>query len=459
MKTLYLRIVITTVFVMIISSVFAFILSNVYYQYYLKPANDQKITQMAKEIQFFNQTENNNVDPYLKSVGNLGYQLYVADANGNGTFYGKAFREKKLDAGVVQQVISGEVYHGIKNFPTTLFITGFFDNDLRNTIGVPIEEQGKNYALFIRPNLEVQFGEMRIFFALLLVLTVLLSILCVFVSTRYIVKPIIRLTDATKIISKGNYKVDLKVNRRDEIGKLASHFAQMTKNLEQLEEMRQEFVSNVSHEIQSPLAAIQGFSKTLQSKNISEKQKDEYLAIIEEEAKRMSQLSKHLLTLASLDKEDHQLDKSTFDIAEQIKQVLFMTEWSWQEKELAIELDLPSSAYIFGDQKLLYQVWTNLFTNAIKYTPVGGTVSIHVEALPELHHIKITDTGVGISKDDLPFIFNRFYKADKVRTRTEGSSGLGLSITKKIIDLHNGSIHVESELHKGTVFHIYLPRM
>lgn len=459
MKTLYLRIVLTTILVMLISSVIAFILSNAYYQFYLKPANDEKITAMAKQIQAFNKrTNDDEFNRYLNSLGNLGYQLFLVSENKNGTFYGEEFREKKLETSVIQGVVAGNTYHGIKDFPAKLFITGFFDNDIQNTIGVPVKFQGETQALFIRPNLEVQFGEMRIFFALLLAFTLFLSILFVFISTRYIVKPIVTLTEATKTISKGNYKIDLNVNRQDEIGELAGHFAYMAKNLEQLEEMRQEFVSNVSHEIQSPLASIQGFSKTLQSDNLTEQQREKYLSIIESESKRMSALSKQLLTLASLDKEEGILDKSTYDLGEQIKQVLFMTEYSWREKDIAVDMELPS-VYIHADQKLLHQVWSNLITNAVKYTPAGGTLSLHLTSKNDRCYINVQDTGIGISKNDLPHIFNRFYKADKVRNRKEGSSGLGLAITKKIIDLHEGDIYVKSELNKGTTFYVEFPRL
>ena len=113
---------------------------------------------------------------------------------------------------------------------------------MKNTIGVPLIVDGAPHALFIRPNLEVQFGEMRIFFAILLAVTILLSVIFVVISTRYIVKPISKLTEATKKIAKGNYNIQLQVHRRDEIGQLASHFSSMTKSLEQLEAMRQEFV-------------------------------------------------------------------------------------------------------------------------------------------------------------------------------------------------------------------------
>jgi len=460
MKTLYLRIVLTTIAVMVFSSLLAFILANVYYQYSLKPYNDQKVTRMAKDIRSFYES-NRGVDQqsYLKHISKLGYQIYVVDRSGNETFYGRKFRNQRLEKSAVKQVLDGKMYHGIANFPSQVFVTGFFDNVLANTIGVPLKgESNKQQALFIRPDIQLQFGEMRIFFSVIVLLMIVLSILFVLISTRYLVKPIVKLTEATKQVAKGKYNVELYVKRRDEIGALASHFSEMAKSLEQLEEMRQEFVSNVSHEIQSPLASIQGFSKTLRSADLSDEQRNEYLSIIEEESRRMSSLSKQLLTLASLDKENEHIDKSTFDVAAQIKQVLFMTEWSWREKELAIEMDLPSTM-ISGDQKLLHQVWTNLITNSVKFTEEGGTLSLRV-GMEDTHcHVEFQDTGIGMSKESLPYIFNRFYKEDKARIRTEGSSGLGLAIVKQIIEMHGGSIHVESEKGKGSTFHVYLPKM
>ncbi|WP_280169878.1 sensor histidine kinase [Priestia megaterium] len=460
MKTLYLRIVLTTIAVMVFSSLLAFILANVYYQYSLKPYNDQKVTRMAKDIASFYES-NRGVDQqaYLQHISKLGYQIYVVDSTRHETFYGREFRNQRLEKSAVKQVLDGKMYHGIANFPSQVFVTGFFDNVLANTIGVPLKgESNKQQALFIRPDIQLQFGEMRIFFSIILLLMIVLSILFVLISTRYLVKPIVKLTEATKQVAKGKYNVELYVKRRDEIGALASHFSEMAKSLEQLEEMRQEFVSNVSHEIQSPLASIQGFSKTLRSAHLSDKQRNEYLSIIEEESRRMSSLSKQLLTLASLDKESEHIEKSTFDVGAQIKQVLFMTEWSWREKELAIEMDLPSTM-ISGDQKLLHQVWTNLITNSVKFTEEGGTLSLRV-GMEDTHcHVEFQDTGIGMSKESLPHIFNRFYKEDKARSRTEGSSGLGLAIVKQIVEMHGGSIHVESEKGKGSIFHVYLPKM
>ncbi|WP_019640628.1 sensor histidine kinase [Paenibacillus fonticola] len=458
MKSLYLRIVITTIFVMVLSFFIAFIGSNLYYQHLLKPFNDQKITAMAMSISTFYE-QNPELDPasYFGHVGELGYQMYLVQSPEHGSFFGDPFRETKLDDAVVQSVLRGEEYHGVSKFTTGPFVTGFFDNVLINTVGVPLHAGGEDYALFVRPNVGVLFGELRIFFAVLVVLSILLSILFVIVSTRYIVNPIVKLTEATKTLARGKYNIQLEVKRRDEIGKLAGTFMQMAKSLEQLDQMRQEFVSNVSHEIQSPLASIQGFSHTLQSADLPEEQRRRYLAIIENESRRMSQLGKQLLMLASLDKEETILDKQMFDVSAQIRQVLFMLEWSWREKELSVELDLPS-AFIKGDDKLLHQLWINLITNSIKYTEPGGTIAIRLRQTEAECHVDIEDTGIGIAESELPYVFNRFYRGDRARDRKEGSSGLGLAITQKIVELHQGRIEADSELGKGTTFHVTLPR-
>ncbi|WP_108671024.1 sensor histidine kinase [Peribacillus acanthi] len=458
MKTLYLRIVVTTILFMIISSVIAFILSNGYYQYYLKSFNDRKVTNMALNVQkYYESNVDGNMNDYFQNIGALGYQMYLTNGKEMESFFGEPFRKKELSSNIIEEVLEGNIYHGISQYPSKPFNTGFFEDSLINSIGVPINVEGNTHALFIRPNVKVQFGELRFFFALLLVVTVVLSIIFVAISTRYIVKPIIKLTEATKQISKGNYDIQLSTNRKDEMGQLATHFSQMTKSLENLEAMRQEFVSNVSHELQTPLSSIQGFSKTLQSSNLSEQQRNEYLSIIEDESKRLSLLSKQLLTLASLDKEQNSIEMQTFDVAEQIKQVLFLTEWNWREKDLAIDLDIPST-FINGDRRLLHQVWTNILTNSIKFTAPAGTIGIRLFVHNEICHIEIKDSGIGIASSDLPYIFNRFYKADKSRSRKEGT-GLGLAISKKIIEMHHGTISVNSTLGKGSTFIIQLPQL
>ena len=449
----------TIIFVMIFSGLVSFLISNIYYHYKLKPYNDQKLTKMANEVKsFYEKNPSLTIQDYLENVGDLGYQVLLVDENEKRTFYGGSFRKSQLDRPTMKSVLNGKVYHGISQYPTSWFVTGFFDNSVVNTIGVPIHGNDQQYALFLRPNVELQFGELRILFSIILSLTILLSILMVFISTRYIVKPIVKLTEATKIIAEGKYKIRLQIKRKDEIGKLANHFTKMTKKLDQIEQMRQEFVSNVSHEFQSPLTSIQGFSQSLQADDLTDEQRKTFSSIIEKESKRMSLLSKQLLVLASLDKEEEILQKTEFDVAEQIKQIIVTNEWSWRTKNLAIEMELAPTN-IFADKNLLHQAWTNLIMNSIKFNKEGGLISVRLSNEHDMVTVEIKDTGIGMSENDLPFIFNRFYIADKARIRKESSTGLGLAITKQIIECHNGEIHVESKLNEGTLFLIKIPQM
>ncbi|AQY50411.1 putative two-component sensor histidine kinase [Listeria weihenstephanensis FSL R9-0317] len=458
MKTLYFRIIITMFVVIIASSLLGFVFANIYYQTKLKPFNDQKVTKMAQEIQgFYEANDELALKDYLANIGELGYELFLTDGANQSAYFGGEFRKKELPQETVQQVLDGKTYHGIDQFDTGIFITGFFDNDIRNTIGVPVTNDGETQALFVRQDPEQQFGELRIFFAMILVFTSIISILLVLISGRYIVHPIVKLTNATKKIRKGNYDVGLQVRRKDEIGQLADSFSIMVKELEKSEAARQEFVANVSHELQSPLTSMKGFATLLRSETLTKDERAKYLEIMADETARLSTLTKQLLTLASLDQEVDLLKQETFDLKGQWKQLLQMTEWSWREKRLTIDIDLADISYK-GDAELLYQAWSNLLVNAIKYTPPEGKITIRLTENETDIIVKVADNGIGIQAADLPEIFTRFYKTDQTRPRVEGSSGLGLSITKKIIDLHHGTITVESELEKGTIFTIRLPK-
>ncbi|MDC2864144.1 sensor histidine kinase [Bacillus sp. BP-3] len=459
MRSLYSRFVIISIVIMLVSSMIGFLLSNVYYHLYLKPYNSEKILKYAQEVKhLYEQSDEQNREEYLKSISNLGFEIYVVDDQKQGKRYGNAFRKINVSDETIESVLKGHTYNGISTYPTRLFITGFFDNELLNSIGIPIQHDDKQYALFIRPDIQQQFGEMRIFFSVLLCLMVGLSIILIAIAARFIVRPIQLFTNATKKIANGEYEVALPEYRKDEIGTLAVSFRKMAKSLKDLDRMRQEFVSNVSHEFQSPLSSIQGFSKTLQTNEMSESERKRYLKIIESESRRMSSLCKQLLTLASLDKEERVLDKKTFDVGKQIRDVIFMLEWQWREKDVAIELDVPN-IQVYGDENLLHQVWTNLLTNSIKFTESGGTISFYGEEKESELCLTISDTGIGMGEDEIDKIFDRFYKVDEARNRTIEGSGLGLSIVKKIIDLHEGSITVQSVKGEGTTFTIYLPKI
>lgn len=457
MRSLKSRILWITLFAVFISSLLAFMAANVHYHMQLKPYNDAKLTAMLANLQQFAEKNAELTEPYLASVAAMGYELLLVDGQGVERHFGNPFRVNDLSPEQMQRVVAGEPYHGVAQFPNKPFITGFFDNRLSNTVGGPIVLESKPYALFMRPDVSLQFGELRIFFAIILVLTVLFCVLIfIYVCARSLIKPILDLTEATKQIAKGRYAVQLPYKRKDEIGQLAAHFTTMSREVERAERVRQEFVANVSHEIQSPLSSIQGFAAALRRDGLPLQEREEYLTIIEKECGRLSGLGKQLLVLSALDHTAPNLAKRMFNLRSQLRQVLQSYTWEMTDKELAVKLEL-TDLQVHGNEELLHQVWANLIGNAVKYTPHGAAITIAAAADAKNCIVRISDTGEGIPEKELPYLFDRFYRGDKARERASGSSGLGLSIAQKIVHLHNGTIVVTSLPGVGTTFTVTLP--
>lgn len=259
-------------------------------------------------------------------------------------------------------------------------------------------------------------------------------------------------------ITKGDFSVKIRNEEQydGEIGVLVKSINEMAGELNVMERTRQEFVSNVSHEIQSPLTSIKGFARALQDDHLSDEKRKHYLTIIETETTRLSKLSHNLLKLTLLESEEYVPERVTYRLDQQLKQVVLNCEPLWSEKEIELELSLEKM-YITADEESMSQVWINLLHNSIKFTPNGGAITIKLIQNDKQAEVHIRDTGIGISAEQREHIFERFYKADSSRNRTFGGSGLGLAIVKKVIDLHQGEIQVESVVGNGTEFIISIP--
>ncbi|WP_019004781.1 sensor histidine kinase [Cohnella laeviribosi] len=266
------------------------------------------------------------------------------------------------------------------------------------------------------------------------------------------------LIDAFRRISSGDFHIRL--NPPGRIGhpfnQLVRSINEMAENLKNMEEMRQEFISNVSHEIQSPLTSIGGFAKVLKNDAISREQALHYLDIIERESERLSKLSDNMLRLASLDSDRHPFRPEAFRLDKQIRLLILACEPQWTEKELELNADLEP-VVIEADQDLLSQVWVNLLHNAIKFTPAGGSIDVGIRREGDAVEVTVSDTGIGITEEDKLHMFERFYKADKSRTAAAGGSGLGLTIASKIVGMHRGSIEASGKPGEGTVMRVKLP--
>ena len=445
---------------MMLSFLTAFFISNTYYQQYLKPENDAKNTQIAKEMATF--IEGNpevSINEYLENMAAVGYQLYLADDSSNGTFFGSEFREDALPNHVVENVLDGNIHHGMQEFPRETFVTGFFANELKNTIGVPLEYQGENYALFMRPEIEKLFNEMHLLFGWLFLLTIVLSIIFVLIGTKYMVRPVTRLSAATEALSKGSYDIGgLGTKRKDELGELTKSFAQMAERIRQTENMRKDFISNITHDINSPLSNIKGYSALLRNELDSDGKAQEYLSIINGESNRISAMTNQLLLLSSLDHEDHLLKKKIYDVGSQLRRLIHRYEWKINEDNLMLSHDIQD-VVIAGDETLLEAVWDNLLSNAIKYNSKFGEIGIELIEHEDDIEVSFRDTGIGMGEEAKQHIFERFYREDSSRSGKIQGSGLGLSIVQKVVQLHNGTISVESNKNgHGTVFRVVLPK-
>ncbi|MED4455816.1 HAMP domain-containing sensor histidine kinase [Metabacillus fastidiosus] len=457
MKSLYGKFVLTTALIMLFSTVAGFLLTNTYYHRVMKERNDEKNVEIARNIvTYIEGASELNLNSYLKTIGSIGYQLYVVDETGDESFYGGEYRLKNLDDSSVQMVLEGNIYHGMRNFPRETFMTGFFANEMSNTIGVPFQYKGENYALFMRPDIKLLFSEVHTILAVLIVATAIFSLLSMLLVAKMLIVPITELTAATRRIADEKYDTELKIDRRDEIGQLAVSFNKMVEKLQENDKARKEFISNVSHDFQSPLLNIQGYAGLIKSPAISDEERENYAGIIQSETNRLSKLTRQLLLLTSIDQSSHTVKYRNYRLDEQLKGCVNKYRWLLEEENINLYMTMEPTVYQ-GDEALLENVWDNLLTNAIKYNCPEGEIHIAVKTKEHYIEVIVQDTGIGISEAEQAQIFDRFYRADASRTK-EGT-GLGLSIVKEIIELHKGEIHLASVPNEGTVFTIKLPNL
>lgn len=264
--------------------------------------------------------------------------------------------------------------------------------------------------------------------------------------------------EALRRIAKGDFNVviDQEGKYHGQIGEFIESINEMTQELKQVDKLRQQFVSDVSHEIQSPLTSIRGFANTLQREDLTRGEQRHYLSIIEKETVRLSRLSDNLMKLATLESDPSDWPMARYWLDSQLEQIVLSCEPQWLEKRQDIELD-TTPCEIVGNEELMSQVWLNLIHNAVKFTPEDGSIRIALTMKDGHAAVEIADTGIGIAPEDQNRIFERFFKGDKQRTRTTDGSGLGLSIVKRIVELHGGSILVRSAIGEGTTFEVGLP--
>ncbi len=248
------------------------------------------------------------------------------------------------------------------------------------------------------------------------------------------------------------------INEKKEFGGIIVLLQDVTKH-EQLEKIRKEFVANVSHELKTPLTTIKSYTETLVDGAIENHELSlQFLQVIDTEVDRMTRLVRDLLQLSNIDFQKGNWNKKPLDLNEIIKKAVLKLEVSAKNKDQQIKQHIVAGeTRLYADEDRMEQVLLNILSNSLKYTPNGGIVEIEVEKKAHNAVVRITDTGIGIPKEDIPRLFERFYRVDKARSREMGGTGLGLSIAKEIIDAHQGSIEIFSNEEQGTKVEITLP--
>ena len=218
-----------------------------------------------------------------------------------------------------------------------------------------------------------------------------------------------------------------------------------------LDQMRKQFVADVSHELKTPITSIMGYSETILDTMPDKETVQYFISKINNEANRMSELVTDLLILSKYDKENNEKRKTNFDVSEIVKEYVEILKKEADKKNIELKCYVTANIpNINGDKSGIIRVITNIISNAIKYTPENGIIEVYVGFLYRDVYVKVKDNGIGISKEDLPRVFERFYRVDSSRVRKSGGSGLGLAIAKEIMDKNSGKIDIKSELGKGT---------
>lgn len=366
----------------------------------------------------------------------------------------------------VKQAISTRGSATIKRYSNTLglnmlYLARYYEDSnlvIRTSIPLTMYQQGVR--------------QLQTSFAVIIGLSLVLAAALSFWYTKRVSRPLINLRNAAETMADANYSVRVPVLSDDEIGSVSRAFNSMADQLEKevselgeqntrlamLQEMRSEFVANVSHELKTPLTSIRGFVDTLRSGNVTDPAvRDRFLEIIDIEAERLSQLINDILQLSEIEKMETETELQKFDLAALLDDVATLLDEKASEHRVSIIVEDCEKLPVLASLYRVKQVLINLVDNAIKYNKEGGRIYISATREPDrMVAIRVRDTGEGIASEHIPRIFERFYRVDKSHSREMGGTGLGLSIVKHIAQLYDGSASVESKPGVGSTFVVRL---
>lgn len=280
------------------------------------------------------------------------------------------------------------------------------------------------------------------------------------ITSKFLLSRLRKIQDGMQEISKGNFKVRLREHDKNqkstEFGALERTFNKMAADLDGIELFRNDFINNFSHEFKTPIVSIKGFAHQLQNPDISDEQREEYVAIIAAESDRLAKMSTNILLLTKLENQRIVSEKTTFSLDEQIRKAIILLYDRWNEKNIDLDLDgMQTVDYTFNEE-MLSHVWINIISNAISFTPEGGKITVSLEKTDKAVVCSVSDTGIGMSDEVKARIFEKFYQGDS--SHHHAGNGIGLNIVKRVVTLAGGIIDVASTPGVGSTFTVTLPQ-
>lgn len=408
----------------------------------------------TERMQVFIEAFSDNIDADIFVTNRKGQAILSAFSDN-----APAGNIQRVNADIMQKALAGRyVDEGTMG--------GIYDHAYY-TVGVPIVVNsitgdvtiGAVFASFDTLSFnEFRWNIIRVFL-LAAIAAFMVSFCAVWIFSYRLVRPLRTMAAAAHAFGEGNFSARVPVTSRDEIGMLAIEFNNMAGSLAAGESVRRNFIANVSHELKTPMTTIAGFIDGILDGTIPPEKQNYYLKIVSQEVKRLSRLVKTMLDLSRIDSGELKLRPARFDLTNTVLNALLSFEKPIEEKRLEIRgLENAESLYVDGDPDMIHQVVYNLFENAVKFTNVGGYIEIKIADEPNKTVVTIKNSGAGIAPDELPLIFERFYKTDKSRSQDKNGMGLGLYIVKTIIKLHHGDIYATSVPNEYCQFEFWLPK-
>ena len=317
-----------------------------------------------------------------------------------------------------------------------------------------VEKHGYVYMFKYTNDVQKLISELNQHFILASALILFFMLITVYFLSRALTKPLISMKEATKKLSKGDFSVSLPIRSKDELGELSRSIQTLANDLNYLKKERNEFLASVSHELRTPITYVKGYADIAGRPGIDETERAQYLKIIKEEGERLSTLLEELFNLAKLDQNEFTINKERINLSDFLRSIYERILPAFNNKGIKLIIECMDNIYLQLDPVRFEQVLTNLLDNALKYSEGNTSTYIKAFKIDGNVHLLIQDEGIGIPKEDLPFIFDRLYRVDKSRSRATGGFGIGLAIVKELVEAQGGQISVISEIGQGTCFTI-----